>query len=253
MEGYVNANYLDMSLPYAAGSIYSTVEDLYLWDQALYTDKLLNKKNKALMFTPFLSNYAYGWRVTDIELNDPTNKIKALGHGGVINGFKALITRLTQDRHMIVQLNNTGGAALNEMRNAITKILYGETFDPPKKSIVNVLYDTMTEKDISAAISLYHHLKESKPNEYIFGERQLNTFGYQLLELNKIAEAIEIMKLNTLEHPESSNAFDSLGEVYLANNQKTLSLKSYKKSLQLDPNNTNAVEIIKKLESEQSD
>ena len=41
---FVNANYLDMSLPYAAGSLYSTVEDLYLWDQALYQHKILSKK-----------------------------------------------------------------------------------------------------------------------------------------------------------------------------------------------------------------
>jgi CubicO group peptidase (beta-lactamase class C family) len=39
-KGYINAPYLDMSIPYAAGSLYSTVEDLYLWDRALYTDKL---------------------------------------------------------------------------------------------------------------------------------------------------------------------------------------------------------------------
>jgi CubicO group peptidase (beta-lactamase class C family) len=60
---YVNAPYLDMSLPYAAGSMYSTVEDLYKWDQALYTDKLLPAKAKATMYTPFLDNYAYGWGV----------------------------------------------------------------------------------------------------------------------------------------------------------------------------------------------
>ena len=44
LDGYTNAAYLDMSIPYAAGSLYSTVEDLYLWDQALYTDKLISAK-----------------------------------------------------------------------------------------------------------------------------------------------------------------------------------------------------------------
>ncbi|HSF48440.1 MAG TPA: serine hydrolase domain-containing protein, partial [Burkholderiales bacterium] len=53
-DGYINAPYLDMSLPYAAGSLYSTVEDLYLWDQALYTDKLLSAQLKELMFKPGL-------------------------------------------------------------------------------------------------------------------------------------------------------------------------------------------------------
>ncbi len=64
-NGYNNAAYLDMSIPYAAGSLYSTVDDLYLWDQALYADKLLSAASKELMYKPFLDNYAYGWNVTN--------------------------------------------------------------------------------------------------------------------------------------------------------------------------------------------
>ena len=63
-DGYVNAPYLDMSIPYAAGSMYSTVEDLYLWDQALYTDRVLSAATKELMYKPNLEDYAYGWVVT---------------------------------------------------------------------------------------------------------------------------------------------------------------------------------------------
>ena len=67
-DGFENSPYLDMSLPYAAGALYSTVEDLYLWDQALYTEKLLSQKYKDIMFTPHLSNYAYGWGVRKIAV-----------------------------------------------------------------------------------------------------------------------------------------------------------------------------------------
>src|SRR5262249_38143191 len=56
-----NADYIDMSIPYSAGSLYSTVEDLYRWDRALYTDKVLGSEWKKKMFTPFLNNYGYGW------------------------------------------------------------------------------------------------------------------------------------------------------------------------------------------------
>src|SRR5688500_2111138 len=48
-NGYRNAPYLDMSIPYAAGSMYSTVDDLYLWDQARYTDRVVSAQAKALM------------------------------------------------------------------------------------------------------------------------------------------------------------------------------------------------------------
>jgi hypothetical protein len=51
------AAYLDMTQPYAAGSLYSTVEDLYRWDQALLTEKILSAKSKERMFSPGLSDY----------------------------------------------------------------------------------------------------------------------------------------------------------------------------------------------------
>jgi CubicO group peptidase (beta-lactamase class C family) len=63
-KGFQTAAYLDMSIPYAAGSLYSTVEDLYLWDQALYGDKVPSAKSKELMFKPNLNNYGYGFVIT---------------------------------------------------------------------------------------------------------------------------------------------------------------------------------------------
>src|SRR6266436_2759532 len=67
-RGYETAPYLDMSIPYAAGSLYSTVEDLYLWDQALYGEKVLSAKSKELMFKPNLSDYGYGFLMTKASL-----------------------------------------------------------------------------------------------------------------------------------------------------------------------------------------
>ncbi len=66
LAGVINAPYLDMSLPYAAGSLYFTVEDLYKWDQALYTDKLIPSDLKQKLFTPNLNNYGYGWDIRTI-------------------------------------------------------------------------------------------------------------------------------------------------------------------------------------------
>ena len=73
---YENAHYLDMSVPFSAGSIYSTVEDLFLWDQALYTDKILSVKYRELMFTPhmpaFRGSYGYGWMITETGVEQKT-------------------------------------------------------------------------------------------------------------------------------------------------------------------------------------
>src|SRR5688572_32722457 len=86
-NGDTNAPYLDMSIPYAAGSLYSTVEDLYLWDQSLYTDKLVSAQSKALMYKPFLQEYAYGWAVRNAAFKQNDQPVQVIEHGGGINGF----------------------------------------------------------------------------------------------------------------------------------------------------------------------
>ena len=63
----------------------------------------------------------------------------------------------------------------------------------------------------------------------------------------KVKEAIEIFKLNVGTYPQSANAYDSLGEAYLINGDTESAIANYKKSLELDPRNTNATEVLKKL------
>src|SRR5581483_7579841 len=82
---YVNTGYLDMTQPYAAGSLYSSVEDLYKWDQSLYADKVLSESSKQQMFTPGLADYGYAW---NIRKKDGVTTIE---HGGGINGFNTIV------------------------------------------------------------------------------------------------------------------------------------------------------------------
>jgi hypothetical protein len=56
-----NARYYDMTIPFAAGALYSTVGDLFLWDQALYGGRLLPVSLRDLFFKPNLENNGYGW------------------------------------------------------------------------------------------------------------------------------------------------------------------------------------------------
>lgn len=247
-DEFVNAPYLDMSLPFAAGALYSTVEDLYLWDQALYTEKLLSNQYKEVMFTPFLSNYAYGWGVKKTALEGGKDSLMTTAHGGGINGFNTLITRLIDDRHLIVLLNNTGGTNLGDMTQAIVNILYDKPYQLPKQSIAQVIYKTIKEKNIDAAINQYRDLKQTQADAYNFRETELNDLGYHLLAKQKVKEAIEIFKLNVEAFPDAFNTYDSLGEAYMINGDKELAIQNYKKSLELNPKNSGAVAAIKKLE-----
>lgn len=108
LTGYVNEPYFYMRNVLGTGDMYSTVEDLYLWDQALHSEKLLSKKNKDIMFTPFLNNYAYGWGIYKVALGESNDSVRVISHGGGINGFNTIIFRLVKDKHLVVLFNNTG-------------------------------------------------------------------------------------------------------------------------------------------------
>ena len=247
LDGYTNAAYLDMSIPYAAGSMYSTVDDLFLWDQALYTDKLISAQSKALMYKPFLENYAYGWVVTNASFKQNEKPVPMIVHGGGINGFATNITRFPNERNLIVILDNTGQIT-QRLSDVVAKILYDQPYEPLKMSIAEVLNKTIREKGVEAGIAQYRELKTKQSATYDFAENQLNTLGYQLMGSGKTKEAVEIFKLNVEAYPKEANPYDSLGEAYMNLNERDLAIINYKKSLELDPGNKNAVEMLKKLE-----
>ena len=248
-DSFANAPYLDMSIPYAAGSLYSTVEDLYLWDQALYTDKLLSAQSKALMYTPFLENYAYGWSIQNASFKVNNVDVPVITHGGGINGFTTTIVRFPREKNLIVMLDNTNTEYLDRLSDSIARIIYNQPYELPKMSIVSTLEKTINEKGIEAGIAQYRELKAKEAATYDFSEAELNQLGYRLLRnAGKPREAIEIFKLNVEAYPKGFNAYDSLAEAYATINERELAIQNYKKSLELNPNNANATEVLKRLE-----
>jgi CubicO group peptidase (beta-lactamase class C family) len=244
-KAIVNAAYLDMSIPYAAGSLYSTVEDLYLWDQSLYTNQLLSETSMNLLFKQYIpadgGHYGYGWFIHDVS-NGSANKIRTISHGGGINGFNTVISRIPEDKNLVVLLNNTGGTVLEEMNQSIRSILYNQPFNQPKKSLAFELLEIYTNQGLAEGNETYTKIKNDPT--YGIKEGDVNRAGYQLLQINKKKEAIEIFKINTEAFPKSGNAYDSLGEAYLADGNKKLAIVNYKKSIELDPSNENGKKIL---------
>ncbi len=247
LDGIRNASFLDMSLPHAAGALYSTVEDLHLWDHALYGTTLLSDAGKKKMFTPGLNNYAYGWIVRKSPLGPGKAERNVIQHGGGINGFSSLIVRIPEDRTLIVLLNNTGGAPLNSISQGIGDILYGREPQPPKQSIARLLQSTIREKGVEAAITQYREVKAKNPPDYELGERELNQLGYYLLGEKRTDDAIAILKLNVESFPKSANTYDSLGEAYAVKGEKELAIKNYARSIELNSGNTSAIRKLQDL------
>jgi hypothetical protein len=119
-----------------------------------------------------------------------------------------------------------------------------------QKSIAEILMKTIEEQDVAAAVRQYHDLKTREPNTYDFRESELCGLGYRLLGVKKVKDAIEIFKLNVVAYPQSSNAYSCLAEAYMVDGGRENAIANYKRSLELDPQNTYAAEMLKKLKKE---
>lgn len=250
--GYVNANYLDMTLPYSAGSLYSTVEDLYKWDQALYERKLLSKEMWEAYFAPHVQTgppgayYAYGWGVGYATLGESKDSAYATAHGGGINGFNTLITRIPSDRNLIVLLNNTGGAPLGPMSRAIYGILYDKPYAQARLSVADELRKIVDRGDLEAARQEFFRMKSDKKS-YFLRERDINNLGYEYLQAGRIEDAVFVFTLNVEAHPESWNVYDSLGEAHMLAGDDERAIELYRTSLEINPDNSNAVAMLQRL------
>lgn len=233
------------------GGVYSTTGDLFKWDQALYTEKLVSRQTLKKAFTPVALNngttfnYGFGWSI-DTSL---TGK-KCVRHGGSWVGFRTYILREIQDNNTIILLTNNTSNYVDDIINKLASILHSKIFKYPKVSIDYIVGKTLVTQGIDSAISLYHFLKNKEFDKYNFAEKKLNSLGYRLISLNKLPEAIAVLKLNVESFPKSFNTYDSLGEAYMLYGNTDLAIKNYEKVLELNPENTNALEKLKQLQKE---
>lgn len=109
--GTVNADYLSMTLPYAAGSIMSTVDDLYKWNRALHSYKLVRKETLDMAHTSYKLadgnpvGYGYGWSLSELQGS------RTIEHGGGINGYLSYAIYLPEEDVFVALLSNSNGQA----------------------------------------------------------------------------------------------------------------------------------------------
>jgi CubicO group peptidase (beta-lactamase class C family) len=131
---------LQLSLPYTAGGLYSTVEDLYLWDLALSTGKLGSQKFIEQVFTPYRDGHGYGWMVRK-ELDR-----KLLTQGGGIRLYSTSIRRYPDDDVCIIVLSGMRTADSGKISHDLAAILFGKNYELARERKVIKLdpaeYDT---------------------------------------------------------------------------------------------------------------
>lgn len=214
-------------------------------------EKAVAGKSVEVHYTGYLTN----GKVFDssVERNEPIEFV--LGNKQVIKGWDEGISLMKKgDKLRLIippELAYGEKGAGNVIPPNATLIFDVElvSIGEPKISMESALLSVILNNGIDSAKSLYYMLKSEKQEEYNFKESQLNSLGYKLLQAGKIKEAVEILKLNVEAFPGSANVYDSLGEAYLADGNNAEALINYEKSLELNPGNNNAREMISKIKT----
>ncbi len=230
-----------------AGGFYSTARDLHRWDRALYVNTLASQRSKDLLFGLRKVITAYGWKTAEEEWAGKKHKV--LRTTGALPGFANLLLRVPDEERVIILLTNIRGNVFypENIAAAVNRILDGAPYEMPKRSIAEALASVIQQSGVAAALAQFQQMR-ARPSEYSLSESEMNNLGYYFLNTRKQTDAaVAVFQLNVESFPASANAYDSLGEAYLAGGDKARAIANYQKSVELNPQNTNAVEVLKKL------
>lgn len=262
------APFRDQSTAYAAGGMHSTVEDLFVWTEAVKSYKLLSPELTKIMLTPNKQGHCYGWVRNWDDILEKNTNVRLYGHGGALAGNSAFVA-MYDDETTIIYLANINNLKAEEILHQI-HLRANDLKDEfklkgyPNRSSYNKFVEAggmRALQDYFQRLSDYSgykvnpsnstmkgvmkiHLEAGKEevadslktifiNSYNPDENTLNEFGYDFLYSEKPKYALEFFKENAKRNPYSSNVWDSLGEAYLVYEDYENAIACYKEAVKL--------------------
>lgn len=237
-----------------ATGILSTSSDIANWLIALQSGKLLkNKASLRALWTPIVLNdgttagtnellngSGLGWPVTT-RAEHPA--------AGPIGGMRSAFFVYPKDDVSVVILTNLQGANPEYFIDEVAAYYIpgmheADGFGLPPT--IKTLRSELKRRGFDRGQAAIRDLQAKNP---AFGvkEADMNTWGYKLLEQDEPAQAVSIFELNVALHPDSWNAHDSLAEALQGQGDGKGAAEHYRRSLELNPQNANAVEHLRQL------
>lgn len=265
--GPENAEFIEMdSTPGAAGAIYSTVEDMFRWDRVLYTDQILSEKYRNLMFTPNRdvpevkaaggrphSIYGYGWQISTRTHPVTKRRTKVINHGGAINGFRAMESRLVEDDAFVIVLCNQGDpyAGGSDVWNAVVRlntelihIVTGQPFRMPGKARISQdqrIYRMIKASGVEAAVDWF----KAKGRPAAWGG-SFAKVSERLIQEGDIDDGLRLMESDVELTPSKVWLIRRTAQAHLDNGRPAKALKYARMGLEIRPDD----ERFKSIEAE---
>lgn len=234
----------DLTVPISGWTCFN-LNDFYKWALCISSFCNINPASTLEILTPFGPGKQCGLGGGSMK----DGKVISHVHDGSALNYQALLaTNAVKGRNVILLTNQKQGN-LYELNTGIQAILDGKPYSQPHKSILKDYQKQLEGLTGEQILSFYSSLKLKNSNDYGFdNEFTLNEIGYFFLGKNQVADAIIVFEYNTKLFPTSGNVYDSLGEAYLKLGDKKNALLNYKRSVQYDPSNASAKDVITRLE-----
>ncbi len=166
----------DSTFSFSAGALYSTLEDLDKWNQALQNGKVLKKSSLKKAFTPRLAGYGLGWKMDTIAAQP------VIAHTGLISGFKSYNIMLPERNTRIIVLSNF--SSFNEAKAAkdLISILTDQPYELPKegnevKVDESILKQYVGEYQLSSTTNIKIRLENGQLKGQLSGGPELDLFA----------------------------------------------------------------------------
>lgn len=241
----------------AAAGLHTNIEDFTklalasLYQNKQYSQNILSANYLEQMMLPAPSSngsYGLGYQVVSM----PKRSMVLYGHGGANSGWQALfmVNPATNDGFIMFTNGGSGGKVFGqiicEWMNWATneESLENCTVLPSIANKIKKIIDINGVKNIQKQ---YFELKNNQSDKYSFSEEQLNELGYYYLSKDNIDFSLAVFEIYVAAFPNSSNAYDSYGEALLKKGENKKAIENYKKSIKLNPENNNGIQVLKGL------
>lgn len=253
--GLENADYIELgSSPGAAGALYSTVDDMFLWDRSLYTNKLLDEKHRTLMFTPNRdvpevkaaggrphSVYGYGWQIYTRTHPVTKRRAKVINHGGAISGFRAMENRLVDDDAFVIVLCNQGDtygaskvwSAVVNLSTELIHVVTGQPYRMPGKPRISQeqrMYEIIKTEGVEAAIDWF----ESNGKKAAWGGTH-QVLAKQLIKDGRVDDGLRLMEFDVEATPGKFWLLRKISQACLDNGRPEKALIFLDRGLKIRP------------------
>jgi len=231
----------DLGALQGAGAIRSSVHDMLIYISAnMGLTKSSLDAAMALAHTPRHdkaggSFTGLGWFTEKVSQGD------IIWHNGATGGYMSFAGfNVKTGKGVVVLTNSTSGVDDIGMH-----LLDSESpLKDIKPQVSFVLKQIIDQEGAKGVVEKYNKLKADNPGKYDINENTINSLGYQYMGKNEIDAAAAVFQINVMEFTQSSNVYDSYGEALLKSGHKEEAIYNYKKSLDLNPANANAIDIL---------